>query len=127
MLSMKIALKMLRNAKNQDFKGILESEMNVALNKIQDKEFDLGVKEILLKPHKGEHKNPGFNNNVSDDQVLSFFEENKYKKDIEVGIVSNALLPTRFYFDKYSDQVRLWINEESTTLPHVREFFEMEA
>lgn len=31
---MKLALKMLRNAKNQDFRGVLESEINIALNKI---------------------------------------------------------------------------------------------
>lgn len=37
------------------------------------------------------------------------------------------MLPTRFYFDKYTDQVRLWINEESTTLSHVRETFDMEV
>jgi hypothetical protein len=34
LLSMKIALRMLREAKNKDFKGCLESELNVGLNKI---------------------------------------------------------------------------------------------
>jgi len=34
MLSMKIALKMLREAKNKDYKGALATEFNVALNKI---------------------------------------------------------------------------------------------
>jgi hypothetical protein len=50
MLSMKLGLKMLRQARNLDFKGCLTNELNVAMNKIQDKEFDLGVSEILLKP-----------------------------------------------------------------------------
>jgi hypothetical protein len=34
MLSMKIALKMLRDAKNKDYRGALEMEYNIALNKI---------------------------------------------------------------------------------------------
>lgn len=43
MLSMKIALKMLRDAKNKDYRGVLETELNVSLNKIKDNEFDLGI------------------------------------------------------------------------------------
>ena len=43
MLSMNLALSMIRKAKNLDYKGILEMELNVAFNKIQDKDFDLGV------------------------------------------------------------------------------------
>jgi hypothetical protein len=34
MLSMKITLKMLREARNKDFKGAFETELNVGLNKI---------------------------------------------------------------------------------------------
>lgn len=34
LLSMKIALKMMRDAKNKDYKSALETEFNVALNKI---------------------------------------------------------------------------------------------
>ena len=47
---MKLALKMIRQARNLDFKGCLQNEINVALNKIQDSEFDQGVSQILLKP-----------------------------------------------------------------------------
>lgn len=43
MLSMKISLKMIRDARNKDYKGALETELNVGLNKIEDKDFDLGV------------------------------------------------------------------------------------
>jgi hypothetical protein len=49
-LSMKLALKLLRDARNLDFKGALKNELNVALNKIQDKEFDMGISEVLFKP-----------------------------------------------------------------------------
>lgn len=34
LLSMKLALKMLRDAKNLDYKGCLQNELNVALNKV---------------------------------------------------------------------------------------------
>ena len=36
------------------------------------------------------------------------------------------MLPTRFYFREFSDQVRLWVNESSTPQTHVREHFETE-
>jgi hypothetical protein len=41
-------------------------------------------------------------------------------------LVEKAMLPTRFYYEKFSDQVRLWINEDSTPQPDVREHFEAE-
>ena len=67
-LSMKLALKMLRQSRGSDFKGSLMTEINVALNKIQDSEFDLGVSEILLKPHHNTKPvNPGFITNVTND------------------------------------------------------------
>ena len=50
MLSMKIALKMLRKAKNMAYGEILEMEINAALNKTDDKDFELGVTQILMKP-----------------------------------------------------------------------------
>lgn len=52
MLSMKLALKMVRKAKNMAYGEILTMEMNVALNKVKDSDFELGVKEILMKPSK---------------------------------------------------------------------------
>lgn len=36
------------------------------------------------------------------------------------------MLPTRFYYERFSDQVRLWINEDSTPQPEVRAYFEEE-
>lgn len=71
-LSMRLALKMIRDAKNMDFKGALQNEINVALNKIQDKEFDLGISEVLLKPHQqgsSQPANPGFSKKISNDIV----------------------------------------------------------
>lgn len=126
-LSMKLALQMVRQARNLDFKGSLQNEINVALNKIQDKEFDLGVSEVLLKNNSGAKRtNPGFATQVSKAQVDSYFAPNKWTERVQLDLVEKALLPTRFYYEKFSDQVRLWVNEESTPQPEVREFFEQE-
>jgi hypothetical protein len=43
MTSMKVALKMLRQARNKCFGEVLKMELNVALNKVMDKDFELGV------------------------------------------------------------------------------------
>ena len=40
---MKLALKMLREAKNMAYGEVLKMEMNVALNKVGDSDFQLGV------------------------------------------------------------------------------------
>lgn len=52
MLSMKIALKMLRRAVNMDYGQVLKMELNAQYNKLEDNEFDHGVSQILLKPHQ---------------------------------------------------------------------------
>jgi hypothetical protein len=44
-----------------------------------------------------------------------------------VDVVENALLPTKMYYQRFTDYVRLWINEESTTQPHVRADFDQQA
>ncbi len=124
-LSMKLALRMLRQARNLDFKGCLQNEINVALNKIQDAEFDQGVAQVLLKP--GNSASPDmFSKKVSEQQVDSYFQPNKWSKEVQLDVVEKAMLPTRFYYEKYSDQVRLWINEDSTPQPDVREHFDAE-
>ena len=62
----------------------------------------------------GARPNPGFEKDVSDGKVESYFAENKFAKDINLDIVENALLPTRHFFERFSDSVRVWINETST-------------
>lgn len=46
---------------------------------------------------------------------------------MNLGIVENALLPTKQYYERFSDQVRLWLNEESTTQERIRDTFDQEA
>lgn len=130
MLSMKLALKMLRKAINMDYRKAMEMELHVAFNKIQDADFDLGVTEVLMKPKvKGAREKvaAAFKKNVNDSDLSKYFEESKWSKDINLGIVENALLPTRHYYQRFSDQVRLWLNEESTTQCKIRDEFDMEA
>ena len=63
---------------------------------------------------------------MSVDQVAAYWGENKWAQKIQLDLVEKAMLPTRFYYEKFSDQVRLWINEDSTPQPEVRDYFEQE-
>jgi len=102
MLSMKLALRMVRDARNLDYKGCLLNEINVSLNKIQDKEFDQGISEVLMKPGKS-GASPAFSQDISADQLASYFEVNKFASAVELDVVAKAMLPTRFYYEKFSD------------------------
>lgn len=97
-LSMKLALKLVRDARSLDFKGALKNEVNVALNKIGDQEFELGVQEVLLTKNQQRRGNPGFAKEVSEDQVKGYFEKNKWAEQVQIEMVEKALLPTRFYY-----------------------------
>lgn len=125
MLSMKLALKMLRQSKNMAYGEILKMEMNVALNKTQDSDFELGVKEVLMKPTKvsrlGMRPNPGFKTEVSDLEVESYFRDNKHASKIDLDIVENSLLPTRHFFERFPDSMRVYINETSSPQEEIRD------
>ena len=71
-------------------------------------------------------ENPGFIKDVSDQQVKSYFAENKFLNQIDLGIVENSLLPTRHFFEKFTDTVRIWVNETSTPQPEVRDGIDVE-
>jgi hypothetical protein len=66
---MKLALKMIRESANMAYGETLKMELNVALNKVGDADFQLGVQEILMKPSRtsrfGNRPNPGFKKDVS--------------------------------------------------------------
>ena len=47
MLSMKLALQMMRKATNLDYRGCLRMELDVAMNKIASKDFDAGVHGVI--------------------------------------------------------------------------------
>ena len=103
LLSMKLALKLVRDARSLDYKGAMLNELNVALNKIEDKDFDKGISEVLMKPQKIGALDPGFSKQVSEEQVKSYFQEHKQLKQVNLRVVEKALLPTRFYFEKFTD------------------------
>lgn len=84
------------------------------------------MSQVLLKP-TGAPTDPSlFSKNVTEDQVNSYFQPNKWSEEVQLDVVEKAMLPTRFYYEKFSDQVRLWINEDSTPQPDVREHFDAE-
>jgi len=100
-------------------------ELNASINKSLDKEFEQGVTKVLLTP-PSQHTNPGFDKNISDAQVDSYFEENKLSAQIDLDIVENSLLPTRHFFERFTDSVRIWMNETSTPQEDVREAVDLE-
>ena len=128
MLSMKIALKMLRKAQNMSYGEILQMEINASLNKTEDIDFELGVTEILMKqPRRGEKPmNPGFDNNISDAQVDAYFVEHPKAHRIKLDIVENSLLPTRHFYEKFTDSLRVYINETVCPQDEVRNAVELE-
>lgn len=104
-------------------------ELRVATHKIQDEDFDRGVSQVLLSPkHKGGVRvDAGFNKAVSDSSLERYFAPNKMSDSINLGVVDSALLPTRMFYSTFSDQARLWLNEESSTNEDIRETFDTEA
>ena len=131
-LAMRVALKMLRQAASLDYVSCLKMEVNVASRMIDTKEFEVGVQEVLLKPKqaKGQKlpnaaKYPA--RKIKDSDLDAYFEGAPWAKGINVGAMEHALLPTRHYYERFGDQVRLWINEESTVQDNLREHFDYEA
>ena len=47
MLSMQLALQMMRKATNLDYRGCIKMELDVAMNKIADKDFDAGIHGVI--------------------------------------------------------------------------------
>ena len=80
-------------------------ELDVAFNKIQDKDFDIGVHEILMTPKaKGaKTKTAQFQKKVNEAELDRYFESSKWSVGIDLGIVENALLPTKHYYERFSD------------------------
>lgn len=117
-LSMRLALKMLRQASSLDYARCLRMEVKVASKMMETKEFDIGVQEVLMSPKKVKgQKHPNAANYPARDaneSLDSFFEGADWAKNISVGAMEHALLPTRHYYQRFHDHVRLWINEEST-------------
>jgi len=61
------------------------------------------------------HPDPGFAKEVRDEDLTRYFEPSKWSEGVQVGVVENTLLPTRYFFENFTDSVRLWLNETSTT------------
>ena len=131
-LSMKLALSMLRKADNMDYTSCLRMEVNVISNLLQraQENFEGAVRTRLMRPIRSGMKqkvNPFNKANEKIKDIDSFFEPQPWAKNINIDTVKYALLPTRQYYHRFADVVRLWINEESTPQPEVRSHFDEEA
>ena len=127
---MKVALQMLRKAQNLDYTSALKMEIDVAMNMVKHNDFDLGISQVLMKPKpRGEslRQNPGFEKDIQDSQIDRFFEPTPESKSVNVGTVQYGLLPTRHFYEEFSDHLRLWINEESTNQEEIRHEFDTQA
>ncbi len=55
-----------------------------------------------MKP--GKHgQAPEFKRNIGSDEVNNYFEKNKFSEAIKIDVVEKAMLPTRFYYERFSD------------------------
>ena len=129
-LSIRLALKMLRQATSLDYASCLRMEVKVASKVIETEGFDAGVQQVLMnkKQQKGQ-KTPNVANYPKEAQgsLYPFFEGADWAKNVNVGAIEHALLPTRHHYERFSDQVRLWISEESTHQDELRPHFDYEA
>lgn len=106
-------------------------EVSVALNRIRDPDFIIGVEKVIRAKtpfsngQKDKRKNPGFSKKkMTQSEIDRYFEPSEFSKKVNVGAVRHALLPTRHYFERFSDHLRIWINEESTADDRIRETFD---
>lgn len=104
-------------------------ELNVGFNRLKDADFDIGCSSILFsaKPKGSKwHKTPEWQRAFTESEVNRYFEENKLAEGVKLDVVENALLPTKMFYKRFADPVRLYLNESSTTSPTIREAFELE-
>jgi hypothetical protein len=73
---------MVRKAQNLDYKGCLRMELDVAMNKVKDKDFDIGVLNILGKREADRSNSSPFNQNVQEWEVDRYFEPSSHSKNI---------------------------------------------
>lgn len=64
---------------------------------------------------------------VTEDMLDTYFVESKEYQQIQIDIKPYSLLPTREYKNQFVDHVRLWINEQSSQQPHIRDRYERQA
>lgn len=97
-------------------------ESNVAMNKMMDEDFRLGVQSVLLN-YTRDRANPGFKINVTERELDRYFEPTH---TFDIDVVENSLLPTRFFYKKFPDSVRVFVNETNTNQSEVRDAIELE-
>ena len=64
---------------------------------------------------------------MTQSEIEKYFEPSELSKKVNVGAVRHALLPTRHHFERFTDHIRIWINEESSSDDRIREVFDEQA
>lgn len=114
--SMELSLRLVREAKLSSMGECMRREMIVARHRVQDAEFQHGVETVLL--HSGETKWEPLDPTAIDDY---------FKGDLDKFLLhfhTGAPMPTRHYWQKYPDVLRLWLCERSTWIHELRSDFD---
>ena len=110
--SCELSLRLIREAKLSSMGECMRREMVVARNRVQDPEFQHGVESVLL--HSGETKWAPLDPTAIDDY---------FKGDLGQFLLhfhAGAPMPTRQYWKRYPDHLRLWLCERSTWVNELR-------
>ena len=117
--AMELSLRLVREAKLSSMGECMRREMVVARNRIQDDEFKHGIEQVLL--HSGEPKWAPVDESAIDDYFNGSLD--KFLLNFHNG----APMPTRHYWKKYPDILRLWLCERSTWVTELRNDFDAEV
>jgi hypothetical protein len=134
LVSLQLTREMMHRAQNLDYTGCMEMEVRVAVNRVSDPDFALGVEKVLktktpyVDGKAAKRTNPGFSKKkLNQGEIERYFDETPLTKKVNVGAVRYALLPTRHHFERFTDHLRIWINEESTADGRIRIRFDQQA
>lgn len=129
-LCLKLILASIRKAENMEWGECLKQDYRVACRRVHDKEFHRSLSEIFDK------KNYAFNDweygvasAISDDQVNSYFQplEEAVQSELQLDLKPSALYPVKFFYRKYSDVIRYYLNEENITDGRMRDIYQLEV
>jgi hypothetical protein len=133
-VSLQLTREMMHRAQNLDYTGCMEMEVKVAVNRVSDPDLQIGVEKVLktktpyVDGKAAKRTNPGFSKKkLTQSELERYFEETPLTKKVNVGAVRYALLPTRHHYERFTDHLRIWINEESTAESRIRTRFDEQA
>lgn len=101
-LALNVTLALLRKGIRGSYSECCHYEMKAMLN-------------ILKQPHKIDKNTP-----MTPELIESYFSTPEEYKHVDIDVPHHAALPTRFYFRKYPDHLRLMMNEHTSSSEAIR-------